>query len=106
MYLKAGLASASIAGAMMVRMASGTTMNFMRNTAITIGCVYAAQKFISDRYIDKCVNQPLICPQLYLYSKEDELVEYQVVENVISKRLEKGIQVSSKVFSSSGYVCI
>ncbi|EGG21342.1 prespore-specific protein [Cavenderia fasciculata] len=49
-------------------------------------------------------NSPILSPQLYYYSYDDQLTSYQDVEKGISIMRKQGIQVSTVVFDKSKHV--
>ena len=49
-------------------------------------------------------NDPAKWPCLYLYSRSDKLIDYNVVDKMIAKKLSQGVDVSSMCWQNSAHV--
>lgn len=49
-------------------------------------------------------NDTSTCPQLYLYSRKDDIVSYQDVEDMAAVRIKRGVDVQSICWEDSGHV--
>ncbi|KAK6617357.1 hypothetical protein RUM43_014366 [Polyplax serrata] len=52
----------------------------------------------------KLIDEPYNWPQLFIYSKDDELVRYQDVEKFASKREQNGVKIKRLCFDNSPHV--
>merc|ERR1712224_670519 len=54
---------------------------------------YLLSSWFQQRYHDALARDPSTCPQLFLYSAEDKLVDCRVVEKLLNRRKERGVPV-------------
>lgn len=49
------------------------------------------------------MNRSPTCPQLYLYSDSDPLVDPKAVESFMESQRERGVEVTGHLFQGSGH---
>lgn len=59
---------------------------------------------IQSTYWQALENDTSTCPQLYLYSKKDDIVSYRDVEDMTAVRIQRGVDIQSICWEDSGHV--
>lgn len=55
-------------------------------------------------YWDYLLNEPSRCPQMYLYSKKDEIVSSEGVDVIVAHRKKVGVDVSAHCWDDTAHV--
>lgn len=66
--------------------------------------LYPITKYIHKNHYDAVREKPPTWPQLYLYSKADQVIRYRDVELMVETLTQKGVPVDSFDFSSTAHV--
>ena len=69
-----------------------------------IGRIFGWSSTSTDDFYSKMAEDPLRCPQLFLYSKADKLIDYRDVDYIIDVRRSKDVLVMSLCWEDSEHV--
>jgi len=65
-----------------------------------------ASRRTNNRYHQALVNDPIKCPQLFLYSQADHLVDHRIVRFILHSRRKKGIEVMEQCWISGAHMAL
>ncbi|XP_018608872.1 transmembrane protein 53 isoform X1 [Scleropages formosus] len=68
--------------------------------------LYPLTRYIHKNHYDAMREHPATWPQLYLYSRADNIIQHEDVEQMVKAVQEKGISVESFAFDTSAHVCL
>lgn len=75
--------------------------------AVLLACFLCAawrQHAFTEKYIEELASDPSTCPMLAMYSRADDLVYAEVVEDFVARRRARGINVSTHMWLTAAHV--